>query len=251
MPQIVFDPPRRHHSKRSFLLGLKLAFLTAKRSVLFLFGALTRGVNREMSERHIKEYWQDIFRASRTQLRVGGLTHVNPEHSYVYMSNHQSMLDIPAILGAVPQPVRMLAKQELFKIPFFGPAMRRADFFPIDRRNISRAKKQLEEAKSIFQKGMSLWLAPEGTRSRTAKLLPFKKGGFHVALQLGIPIVPAWIEGAYAILPPDTGSAMPDQTISVSFGEPIETIGLSTEDLPALMERVQKAILKLKSMHYG
>jgi 1-acyl-sn-glycerol-3-phosphate acyltransferase len=125
--------------------------------------------------------------------------------------------------------------------------MRRAGFIPIDRKNLTRAKQQLEQVKSHLQGGESIWISPEGTRNRTSELLPFKKGGCHVALQLGIPIVPVWIEGAEKVIPANGSRVTPNQPIHVFIGQPIQTEGLGTADLPDLMHRVRMGILVLKT----
>lgn len=110
---------------------------------------------------------------------------------------------------------------------------------PVDRKNLERAKQQLEEAKSRLKEGLSFWIFPEGTRSRTLELLPFKKGGFHVAMALGVPIVPVWIEGAGKVLLSDTLKVTPNLNIRVHFGHPIETSGKNLTDL---MTEVRQAI---------
>lgn len=203
--------------------------------------ALFHGANRRMADRHIKQFSERLLTLTHTRLEVLHANRLDPQRSYVYMSNHQSILDIPVALRAAPQSVRMVAKKELFRIPFFGRAMLGAGFIPIDRKNLTKAKQQLEGAKSHLKEGLSLWIFPEGTRSRTLKLLPFKKGGFHVALALEAPIVPVWIEGAGKVLISDTLNVTPNRTIKVHFGHPIDTKG---KNLPNLMVEVREAIEK-------
>ncbi len=246
MPRIVFDPPKSPSRRKSLWLGIKLWLVTFCESLSFLWEWLTRGATHEMSNRHIETFSRELLRVSCTQLRVAGRENIDPAKSYIYMSNHQSVMDIPVMLLAPPQPIRMLAKEVLFKIPFFGAAMRGAGFIPIDRKNLHRAKQQLEQVKSHLQRGDSIWIAPEGTRNRTTELLPFKKGGFHVALQLGIPIVPVWIEGAEKVIAANGARVTPNQPIHVFIGEPILTEGLGNSDLPDLMHRVKTAMLMLR-----
>ena len=246
MPRIVFDPPKSASRSKSLWIGLRLVGWSLWESFSFLWEALIRGVSFEMSNRHIENFWRGLLRVSSTQLRVAGRDNIDSAKSYIYMSNHQSVMDIPAMLGAAPQPIRMLAKEVLFKIPFFGQAMHRSGFFPIDRKNLTRAKGQLEQVKDHLRSGTSIWIAPEGTRSRTADLLHFKKGGFHIALQLGIPIVPVWIEGAEKVLPADGYRVTPNQPIHVFIGQPISTEGLGVADLEGLMHRVRTAMLMLR-----
>src|SRR5688572_33148613 len=107
------------------------------------------------------------------------------------------------MMAAVPGSVRMVMKEELTRVPLWGPALVASGFIPIDRKNRDKAIAQLEKAKHILQQGVNVWISPEGTRSRDGSLHAFKKGGFHVARDLGVPIVPAWIEGAQQISKPD------------------------------------------------
>jgi len=161
------------------------------------------------------------------------------------MSNHASLLDIPVMMGAIPGSMRMVMKEELTRVPVWGRALVASGFVPIDRKNRAKAIGQLEKAKAMLAQGLTLWVSPEGTRARDGKLAPFKKGGFHVALDLGVPIVPAFIDGAFGIIPPDQFVVIPDGEITVRFGKPIETAGLSKEDLEHLMDDVREAILTL------
>jgi 1-acyl-sn-glycerol-3-phosphate acyltransferase len=239
MQPIVFNPPKASSNQASSLYGLRLIWAGISESVRFLTAVICHGVNRQMADRHIKQFAERLLTVTHTSLEVLGADRLDPARSYVYMSNHESMLDIPVGLRAAPGSTRMIAKQELFKVPFFGRAMLRAGFIPIDRKDLEKAKQQLEEAKSHLKEGVSLWIFPEGTRSRTLELLPFKKGGFHVALALGAPIVPVWIEGAGKVLLSDTLKVVPNLTIRVHFGCPIETSG---KNLPDLMTEVRQAI---------
>jgi len=118
-------------------------------------------------------------------VEVEGREHFSPKATYLVMSNHQSHYDVPVLFHVLGppngMPLRMIAKIELFSIPFFGPAMREAGFVAIDRNSRKKAMASLEEAKRRMQEGTSVWIAPEGTRSPTGELLPFKKGGFYLA----------------------------------------------------------------------
>jgi 1-acyl-sn-glycerol-3-phosphate acyltransferase len=158
------------------------------------------------------------------------------------MSNHGSLIDIPALMGTVPGSLRMVMKEELTKVPVWGQALVASGFVPVDRKNRDKAIAQLEKAKQMLSKGVSVWVSPEGTRSRDGKLAPFKKGGFHVAKDLGVPIIPAWIEGASDVLPPDSFVVRYDGTCTVSFGAPIATVGKTVD---SLMTDVRAQILAL------
>ena len=211
----------------------------------FLLRLLVGKATVDAADRLIDGYWRRIFRSGNAVLQVAGRRHFEPGQAYVIMSNHSSLLDIPALMGAVPGSMRMVMKEELSRVPVWGQALVASGFVAIDRKNRDKAIGQLEKAKRMLGKGVSIWISPEGTRSRTGKLAPFKKGGFHVATQLGIPIIPAWIEGASEIVPPDQFRVIYDGTCTVRFGAPIATEGVTPEQLPSLMGEVRQAILGL------
>jgi len=167
--------------------------------------------------------------------------------AYVVMSNHQSLLDIPSVICTFPGRVRMVGKQELSRVPLWGQAMKAAGIVFVDRQNRAQSIAALEAAKAQLRAGTSIWIAPEGTRSRDGELGPFKKGGFHLARQLGLPIAPAWIEGTRHIVSPDSFGVQTGGHVTVHWGEPIPTDDVGEADLPALMERVRAALLDLQA----
>ncbi|MDQ3369998.1 MAG: 1-acyl-sn-glycerol-3-phosphate acyltransferase [Myxococcota bacterium] len=181
------------------------------------------------------------------ELHVTGAGRVPPERAYVYMSNHQSHLDIPMLYASLPSPtIRMLAKKELFKIPVWGRGLRAAEFVEVDRANHARAVASIEHAAQLVRDGVSIYLAPEGTRSRDGSIGPLKKGGFHLAIGTGAAIVPVAIEGTIDILPRGRRSMRKGQTVDVTIGAPIEVAGRDLEGLMAevrdfLVKNVQKA----------
>ncbi len=224
-------------------------FATIGRSLYGALRALLWSVTGRLDEARgeaLIQWWVErIFASGDAVLRAEGDDGLAPDASYLYMSNHTSLLDIPALLGTVPGRLRMVAKREVSLLPLFGPALRKMDFVFIDRADSRRAIRQLDHAKELLARGVSVWIAPEGTRTRTGKLGPFKKGGFHLAQQLGVPIVPVWIEGASDILAPDSFDVAWGGTVTVRFGRPIACAQLVPEDIPALVEQVRERILEL------
>lgn len=190
----------------------------------------------------IDGYWRRIMKSGNASLRVIGREHFQPGQPYVVMSNHCSILDIPALMGSVPGSLRMVTKQELTRVPLWGHALLASGFIPIDRQNRDKAIAQLDKAKQVLKQGVSVWISPEGTRARNTKLGAFKKGGFHVAMGLGVPIIPCWLEGPADIIPPDQFVAHHDGQVCVSFGAPRETVGA---DMGELMTQVRNDILHL------
>jgi 1-acyl-sn-glycerol-3-phosphate acyltransferase len=133
----------------------------------------------------------------------------------------------------------MLAKVELFRIPVFGGAMRAAGFIPVDRNNRTKAIESVNYARDLLDSGASVFVAPEGTRSPTGALLPFKKGGFILAEETGLPILPVTLDGAAAILPARTRTLHLDREVRVVIHPRISPQGLKRDEL---MSRVRTAI---------
>jgi 1-acyl-sn-glycerol-3-phosphate acyltransferase len=175
------------------------------------------------------------------QLVASGADNV-PARAVVYMSNHQSHLDIPMLYATLPSPtIRMLGKAELFRIPLWGRALRAAEFIEVDRSNHASAVRSVEHAARLVRDGVSIYLAPEGTRSRDGRIGKLKKGGFHLALGTGAPIVPVAIRGTLQILPPGGKVMRPGQRVSVQIGPPIDVAG---RDLAGLMAQVAEFLVK-------
>lgn len=164
---------------------------------------------------------------------------------YVFMSSHESIFDIMALFIAVPCDIRMLSKVELRRIPILGWSMWMAGFVFIDRKSPAAAKRSIERAAASVKAGRSIVIFPEGTRGDGTTLLPFKKGGFVLAMQSGVPIVPVAIRGSAATLPKHTWFPRGGR-IEVCIGDPIATAGLGAEDKNALAERTRTTMQALK-----
>ena len=187
----------------------------------------------------IARIWaRGILFASRINVTVNGLANINPGQSYVYMSNHQSNFDIPVLLAHLPVQFRWLAKAELFKIPIFGRAMRGAGYVKIDRFNQESAFESIKEAGSRMTNGVSVMIFPEGTRSRDGKIRPFKKGGFIMAVDSGVPIVPVILQGTRSIM---EKSSLKINTgkVSLSIESPIATSGYTRQNKDDLIKSVR------------
>jgi 1-acyl-sn-glycerol-3-phosphate acyltransferase len=171
-----------------------------------------------------------------------GAERVSPGHAYVYMSNHQSHLDIPVLYATLPSPtVRMLAKRELFQIPIWGRGLRAAEFIEVDRSNHVRALRSVERAAELLRDGVSIWVAPEGTRSRDGAIGRLKKGGFHLAKDTGAPIVPVAIRGTIDILPRGSRIMKKGKSVEVTIGAPIAVAGRDLDELMREVERFFRA----------
>jgi 1-acyl-sn-glycerol-3-phosphate acyltransferase len=152
-------------------------------------------------DRRLASWAAEIARNSAYQLEVVGRENLGKNgESFLVMSNHQSLYDVPVLFHVLGANLRMITKSELFKVPIFGPAMAAAGFIEIDRSNRERALRSLEVAKEKIAGGRNIWIAPEGTRSKTGALLPFKKGGFNLALEAGLRVLPVTLRGTRDIL---------------------------------------------------
>lgn len=177
---------------------------------------------------------------------ASGVEHIDPERTYVFISNHQSHFDVLTIFLTSPVSPRFVTKRELFKIPFFGWYLKAAGHVPIDRSNRAGAIKSLDRAAEQIRSGTPIVAFPEGSRSEDGDVHSFKKGPFMLALKAGVPVVPVSITGSRECVPKGALRARPG-TIWVHYGEPIVLTGMTVDDRDALMERVREEIVRNKA----
>jgi len=190
----------------------------------------------------IARIWaRSILMGSRVHVSVDGLSNIEPDKSYIYMANHQSNFDIPVLLGCLSVQFRWLAKAELFKIPVFGRAMRGAGYVKIDRFNRDSAFESISEAAQKMKNGVSVMIFPEGTRSKDGRIKPFKKGGFVMAVDSGVPIVPVVIRGTWPIMA-KSSLRINRGDVEMEIAQPIDTIDYSRETKEELMDKVRRVI---------
>ena len=196
------------------------------------------------SVHRIARIWgRGILSVSRVRVSVKGLSQINPARSYIYMSNHQSNFDIPVLLAYLPVQFRWLAKAELFKIPIFSRAMRGAGYVRIDRFNRESAIESIKEAAAKMKDGVSVMIFPEGTRSHDGSIRPFKKGGFVMAVDTGVPIVPVILRGTRPIM--DKSSwRINAGNVSLQIEKPIDSTGYTRETKDDLIETVRSVICR-------
>jgi 1-acyl-sn-glycerol-3-phosphate acyltransferase len=198
----------------------------------------------DRSQRH---WARAILRAAGIPVTLSGAGHLAPRGPQIVVANHASFFDILALLAYLPVDAKFIAKKELYAIPLLGPAMRAAGHVRIDRGNRGQAFGAYEEAaKQMREKLLTIVVYPEGTRTRTGDLLPFKKGPFVFAIGSAAPVVPCYVGGAFGIQP--KGSIrVRRSTLHIALGEPIPVTGLTPEDREALLERVREAMQALKT----
>ncbi|WP_298433628.1 lysophospholipid acyltransferase family protein [Geobacter sp.] len=188
-------------------------------------------------------FWSRVgLMMAGVRLEVVGTENVPACEPVIFMGNHQGNFDILVLSRAIPRRFSWLAKEELFRIPLFGPAMRRAGYIPIDRSDGRKALRSLDAAAKRIKAGASVIVFPEGTRTADGSLLPFKKGGFVLAERAGVPIVPFTINGSLRVNPRNTVKLVRGAGILVRFGAPIPTSGADALKGAPLMERVRSAI---------
>jgi 1-acyl-sn-glycerol-3-phosphate acyltransferase len=157
------------------------------------------------------------------------------------MANHASLIDIPALFAYLPYPFWIMAKRGLFWVPFMGWHLATAGHFPIDRGDARKTARSVRKVIEGVQRGKSLAVFPEGTRTRDGRLQAFKSGAFKVAIKAGVPIVPVAIRGTFELLPRTTLAPRPGR-VDVVIGAPIETTEYDERTLPVLIERTRAAI---------
>lgn len=215
---------------------------TVRVSAPTLLEATLGRLRREVCDRRLAGWAQRAVARARVELQVEGLEHVEPGRTYVVMSNHQSVFDIFVLLHAFPGTLRMVAKAELFDLPVIGRAMRAAEFIGVSRGDHRSARAVIEAAKERLASGVSVWLAPEGTRSRDGRLLPFKRGGFLLARTTRTPILPVTLDGTLEVLAPGRRRVQSGRVVRVRFHAPVDPASFPRADREALVEAVRSAI---------
>jgi 1-acyl-sn-glycerol-3-phosphate acyltransferase len=228
----------------------KVLIKVAAGAVTALLGSLAVVIglgSRRAACRVVHIWGHALIRLVGAPVTVEGLEHLAPEQRYVIMANHESSLDIPVLLAALPARIelRFLAKKSLFAVPFLGGAMKAAGFIPVDREDRSTAAATLAQTLVEIARGGSPLIFPEQTWTADGRLLPFARGGFLIALKSGLPILPIGLEGPRIVLPPRAGVMRP-RPMTVRIGKPIPTEGLGVSSKTELMARTRREIDRLR-----
>ena len=215
---LIFGPP-----------VLFIAWLTGKHDLVYpwaLFGA------------------RNWLRLSGAKVNVTGGEHLEPNQTYVFISNHRSYLDTATLFAYTGRRLGLLAKKELLKVPILGYGMGFVNIMAIDRTNSERSRVTVAAATDRIRSGRSFGVFAEGTRARPGEFLPFKKGAFYMAAQAGVPIVPVALKNTDHLMGKGTGEARAG-TIDMVMLPPVSTAGSSTdEEIRCLVNRVHALIAK-------
>jgi 1-acyl-sn-glycerol-3-phosphate acyltransferase len=227
---------------RTFIgVPLFFAYTLILALVIIVYGAF-----RPASPVHDKivKHWSYWFlRIPPMRIDVEGIEKIDPTKRYVIVSNHLSQFDIPLLFWVLPLHGRFLSKKEIFKIPLVGQAMRTIGIIEIDRASGTSSRKAIVEGVAIAaDRGYSLIVFPEGTRSTEGAFLPFKKGAFRIAIDTGLPVLPVVIDGTQFINSPGSKIFRPG-TARVMICDPIETSELTNKDnLNELVRAVESSM---------
>lgn len=229
---------------RSSLLSVPLLVLATV--LLAVVSLVCSFFDRSGNSAHrVARLWGRILLAvSFIRVRKEGVEKLDPAANFVFVSNHASFMDIPALLSVLPQQFRFFAKKGLYRIPFLGWHLRWAGHLPVDRSNARASLKSMSEgARIISERRVSVLLFPEGGRSAYG-LRPFREGAAYIAIKAGVPVVPVAIAGLRELLPMGSGHIRSGR-ITVRVGAPIPTAGLKLDARAELTQRLHDEVARM------
>ena len=199
-------------------------------------------VSPKTCDERLDSWSRRLLQEAAIHLDVKGREHIVSGEAYIVMSNHQSHYDIPVLFQALRVPMRMVAKKEIFRIPIMAGAMRAAGFVEIDRQKQQSAFGTLLRACDRLSESTSVWIAPEGTRSRTGRLGTFKAGGFRMAIQSRARILPVTIDGTRRTLPAGRLKVQRGNMVTVTISAPIDPVSYGLGRMRELIVCVKETI---------
>ncbi len=228
---------------------IKLILIGFYTFILSILALISIMVDRTFITYHYlsKIFSGGILFISGVKVKIFGLDNIDKNATYVFVSNHASQFDITVLQWGVPNRLAMIFKKELSRIPFFGWQLKFGPYIMVDRKSPESGMKSIEEAKELMKnKGISVLVFPEGTRSKTGELLPFKRGAFHLAAKVGYPIVPVTIIDSDKIMPKGSFK-LKRGTIKLIFDSPINTDNIKSKvDELQLMDNIKTIMQKNK-----
>ncbi len=238
---------RKQASKlRFFWVAFMTGIYTLWSCIKIIVGSYVVKNYRPYIDRIMSKWARRLLRLIGVTTKVIGVEHIpaKGERPVIVMCNHSSLYDIPIAINALNISFRFVAKRELFKLPIFGSAIRKAEFVSIDRHNREQALKDLADAKSKMLDGITLWMAPEGTRSKDGKLAKFKRGAFHIAIDTKALILPIAVKDIHKVQAGDDLRLYLNQEIEVEICEAVDAADFDESHRRELVEKVRNRMLK-------
>ncbi len=227
------------------LIGISVVVMGTLSLVASLFDATGRLQHR------VAVLWARIaLRICMVRVEVSGVENLDPDHSYVFCCNHFSLIDTLVMFGNMPREFRVLARHNLWRIPFLGWHLNRAGHIPVRRESPRAAARNIGEAAEKLSAGQSILMFPEGGRTRQPVMRRFKPGAAYIAIKAQVAIVPMALVGTRKILPPNSAHLHPG-TAELRVGKPIPTAGLGPSDAKPLIAEVQEEVGRLAAARSG
>jgi 1-acyl-sn-glycerol-3-phosphate acyltransferase len=232
---------------RPIISFIKLAIFGIWSFLAIVFGGLLYLVRIKNGMTWIAKYFWSPFVIPLIggKLKIENGDRIDPKQSYLIMANHNSFIDIPVLFKAMPFYTYFIAKKEIKKIPLLGWYVGAYGMIYIDRSDSAKAKVSIAHAAKLIEAGKHVIIFPEGTKSKDGKIAAFKKGGFHLAEQSNVPILPIKIEGATQVWPNKQPFKLGFGRITVKVGKPITANELEKMELQTRVEYVRALIENL------
>ncbi|HKV42665.1 MAG TPA: lysophospholipid acyltransferase family protein [Blastocatellia bacterium] len=202
--------------------------------------------NDEFIYRPVRLFVRAALAMVGVTVEVTGVDKLDPDQTYVFTPNHQSLIEVPMLLTYLGRNTAYLAKKEVFRYPMFGFGIGLMGVIPVDRTNSQAALESARLATANLKKGKSYVVYPEGTRSPDGRLLPFKKGAFMMAIAAGVPIVPVTVSGSASVMPKAKVEVIPG-TIRITVHTPLGTEGFSKNNVSELIHQARERVLSALS----
>lgn len=200
--------------------------------------------NGRRQHRTAQAWARMLLRIARVRVTVAGAENLPHGQPMVVVCNHLSYMDVPVLFASLPLQFRILAKAGLFRIPFLGGHLTRAQHLPVDQSNARASMRSLQQAATAVKEGLPLFIFPEAGRSFSGEMQEFVPGAFYIAIQAQVPIVPMVLVGTYEILPPSTAHLRPGE-VTLVIAPPIPTTGLTRADAGRLAEQARAQMLAI------
>lgn len=189
----------------------------------------------------VSKWAKALLKLAGARVKVTGAEHVPKDRAVLFVSNHQGNFDIPILLACIDKPKAFVAKVEILKLPLIRSWMKQMNCVFMDRGDMRQSLRVMSEATEYVKQGYSMCIFPEGTRSKGDAMGDFKAGSLRIATKANAPIVPVTIKGSYKLMEKN-GFAIKPADVELIISEPVETAGLSKEQLSELHHKVQGII---------